>query len=306
MSKYDRLITLKEAVIFSNHAEENIRLQIERGLLKKYDRNGNLLNDPLRVKGFFKLSELLEVYDIDDPEAEKQKFFSRKLSKDSSRNIHPKKTIVLNSSEMDELNHIKEGSIDTWILFLQHSYEEKQVAMTFSEVSNSFVQNEVLEYLDYSSRIIKSQGNIIIHSIPTYIPYFGVKLTKVNFFFKYWIVYGTATPPTQNIKKFTPVANSILYYVKSPKKFRINRVRIPYRICSFCNEPLKDYGGKKHLRHVDGMVLSDVWHFENNQFHEKKSLHSLILKRLVDLSCDSSTTLLLAPFDGELPFELQK
>jgi len=304
MSKYDRLITLKEAVIFSNHAEENIRLQIERGLLKKYDKNGNLLDDPLRVKGFFKLSELMEVYDIDDPEAEKEKFLSRKLSKDSAKNIHPKKTIVLSSSEMDELSLIEEGSIDTWILFPHHSYNEKQVTMTFSEVSNSFLLNEVIVYLDHSSRILKSQGNIIIHSIPTYIPYFGVKLTKMNFFFKYWIVYGTATPPIRNRKKFIPVANSILYYVKTSRKFRINRVRIPYRICSFCNEPLKDYGGKKHLRHVDGMVLSDIWHFENDQ--SNNSLHSIILRRLVDLSCTSSTTLLLAPFDGELPLELQK
>ena len=91
--------------------------------------------------------------------------------------------------------------------------------------------------------------------------------------------------------------------MKSPKKFRINRVRIPYRICSFCSEPLKDYGGKKHLRHVDGMVISDIWHFEDDQIDSVNDIHSSILKRLIDLSCTSSTTLLLAPFDGEMPYE---
>ena len=94
--------------------------------------------------------------------------------------------------------------------------------------------------------------------------------------------------------------------MRSPKNFRINRVRIPYRHCSFCNEPLKDYGGKKHLRHVDGMVLSDVWHFENEHLTSDNDIHSSILKRLIDLSCTSSTTLLLAPFDGEIPYEFQK
>lgn len=82
-------------------------------------------------------------------------------------------------------------------------------------------------------------------------------------------------------------------------------MRIPYRFCSFCNEPLKDYGGKKHLRHVNGMVLSDVWHFEDKLI-SKNARHSTIIKRLIDLSCTSSTTLLLAPFDGEMPYELKK
>jgi hypothetical protein len=180
------------------------------------------------------------------------------------------------------------------------------MALTFSEVQESQVLKEVFEYLDHSTRIIKAKGNIIIHSIPNYTPYFGVKLTELGFFFKYWIVYPSAIHCKQKLMKFTPIANNILYFVKSLKNFRINRVRIPYRSCSFCNEPLKDYGGKKHLRHVDGMVLSDIWHFEDKLIDSNDTLHSAIVKRLIDLSCTSSTTLLLAPFDGEVPYELKK
>ncbi|MFX0208202.1 MAG: DNA methyltransferase [Candidatus Hodarchaeota archaeon] len=306
MSKYDRLITLKEAVMFSNHAEENIRLQIERGLLKKYDKNGRLLDDPLRVKGFFKLYEIMSVYNIKDPEVVKEKFFSRKQRQDSAKGIIPKATNAFSTSEMHKIDQIEDGSIDTWILFPRYSYNAKQMALSFVEVQESPVIKEVLEYLNHSSRILKAQGNIIIHSIPNYSPYFGVKLTELGFFFKYWIVYPSTIYSKQNLRKFIPTANSILYFVKSPKNFRINRVRIPYRFCSFCNEPLKDYGGKKHLRHVDGMVLSDVWHFEDTLLKSKTALHSTIVKRLMDLSCTSSTTLLLAPFDGEVPYELKK
>ncbi|UCG01386.1 MAG: hypothetical protein JSW11_17425 [Candidatus Heimdallarchaeota archaeon] len=303
MSKYDRLITLKEAVMFSNHAEENIRLQIERGLLKKYDKNGKLLNDPLRVKGFFKLSEIMSVYNIKDPEEVRKEFFARKKSPDSAKDILPENVIVLSSSEMNRMDHIVEGSIDTWILFPKYSLTEKQEPVTSTEVNKSPVLKDVLEYLNHSLRVLKTQGNIIIHAIPSYAPYFGVKLTKLGFFFKYWIVFNTAIPHKRNFRRFTPVANSILYYVRTPKNFRINRVRIPYRVCSFCNEPLKDYGGKKHLRHIEGMVLSDIWHFEKKQLTPENHLHSTILKRIIDLSSTSSTTLLLAPFDGEKPHE---
>ncbi len=303
MSKYDRLITLKEAVIFSNHAEENIRLQIERGSLKKYDKNGKPLKDPLRVKGYFKLSEIMSIYNIRDPEGVRERFFARKQSSDSAKDIRPSNIIALCSSEMNRLDRIEEDSIDTWILSPKYNPNEKQEAVVSTEVKNSSVLKEVNEYLKQSQRILKTHGNIIIHSIPRYIPYFGVTLGKMGFFFKYWMVYATATPFPHNLRKFTPVAKSILYYVKSPRNFRINRVRIPYRICSFCNEPLKDYGGKKHLRHVDGMVLSDVWHFEDSCINSENDLLSSILKRLIDLSCTSSTTLLLAPFDGEKPYE---
>ena len=303
MSKYDRLITLKEAVIFSNHAEENIRLQIERGLLNKYDKNGMQLDDPLRVKGFFKLSEIMKVYNIKDPEVVKEKFFSRKRSKDSEKDIHPKTINIFPTSGINKIRQIEEGSIDTWILFPRYSQDGKHLASSFSDVQESPILKEIFGYLKNYSKILKAQGNIIIHSIPRFAPYFGVKLIELGFFFKYWIVYPSATPCKQKLRKFTPIANSILYFVKTPKNFRINRVRIPYRVCSFCNDPLKDYGGKKHLRHIDGMVLSDIWHFEEDS---ENALHSTIVKRLIDLSCTSSTTLLLAPFDGEVPYELKK
>ena len=308
MARHDRLITLKEAVIYSNHAEENIRLQIERGLLKKYDKNGNPLKDPLRVKGFFKLSEVMSVYDIKDPEAIKERFLARKHRRDSVKDIIPKETIVFRSSEMNRLDQIEEKSVDTWILSPRFTLNEKQDTVTYSEISKSPILEKVLGSLKEAQRILKTHGNAIIHSIPCYLPYFGVNLNNIGFFFKYWIVYTAEKTDQQPSMKFASEANGILYYVKSPKNFRINRVRTPYRFCSFCNEPLKDYGGKKHLRHVDGMVLSDVWHLEHNPKGQNHpfNIPLAILRRLIDLSCTLESTLLLAPFDGEVPYEFRK
>ncbi|MFX0013120.1 MAG: DNA methyltransferase [Promethearchaeota archaeon] len=305
MPKRDRFITLKDAVIYSNHAEENIRLQIERGLLKKYDKNGTQLKNPLKVKGFFKLSELMAVYNIKDPEAGKERFLARKHRRDSVKDIIPSNFIVLQSSEMKKLAEIKDQSVDTWILFPKFTFKEKQDTSSYHNISNSSLIKEVYGYLEETLRILKSNGNVLIHSIPRYLPYFGVKLNHLGLYFKYWIVYSEEIPHVDVSRKYKSEANCILYYVKSPKKFRINRVRIPYRFCSFCNKPLKDYGGKKHLRHRNGMVLSDIWHpdFSSNQLITVNPLLSSVLKRLVDLSCTSTSTLLLAPYDGVNPYE---
>ena len=304
MSKLERLVTLKDAVIYTNHAEENIRLQISRGFLKKYDKQGNPLKDPLREKGFFKLSELMSVYDIkEDPEEVKKKFLIRKQKSDSAKNIITKEIHVLSSSEMNKLDQFEKDSIDTWVLAPEFDPSEKLKAVTFKEINKSPILDQVKKYLQETQRILKPNGNILIHSIPRYLPYFGVMLSEMGLFFKYWIVYAARIPHLQNLRKFTPDANGILYFVNSKKNFRINRVREPYRSCSFCSEPLKDYGGKKHLRHVDGMVISDVWHLE---FDSDSILPSSILKRLIDLSCNTESSLLLAPFDGEIPHELRK
>ncbi|UCE12329.1 MAG: hypothetical protein JSV04_09015 [Candidatus Heimdallarchaeota archaeon] len=306
MTKYDRLITLRDAVIYSNHAEENIRLHIERGLLKKYDRHGKLLKNPLRQKGFFKLSELMLVYNIKDPETVKKHFFERKQSIDSTKDVTPRKTIIINKSEMNKINQIEDHSIDTWILSPEFNPKERWNSTSYEEITGKTIRKKVLEYLKESERILKTRGNLLVHSIPQFLPYYGLMLEKVGLFFKYWIVYATEVPQVQNYKGFLPEANGILFYVKSSKNFRINRVREPYRDCSFCSDPLKDYGGKKHLRHKDGMIISDIWRLEYDSNLNSHAIPLSILRRLIDVSCTQESTLLLAPFDGEIAHELRE
>jgi len=310
MSDQDRLLTLKEAVIYSNHAEENIRLQIERGALQKYNKHGFPLENPLREKGFFKLSELMAVYDInEDPEVIKKRFLARKQNSDSVKNVCPLRIIVLKSSEIKLLDQIESKSIDTWILAPSFKMNDRWETTNYENITTSSHVKEIRLYLEESNRILKANSNLLIHSIPRYLPYYGIEVEKYDFFFKYWIIYpSNGFSQMKSMNKFIPEANGILYYVKSTKNFLINRVRDPYRNCSFCSKPLKDYGGKKHLRHKDGMVTSDIWHLEKD-FDLLKNpfdIPYLILKRLIDLSCTSHSTLLLAPFDGEIPNELRE
>ncbi len=82
MRNQEKLITLKEVVAYSNYAEENVRQIIVSGLLNKYDKFGKLFENPFRKKGFFRLLELLDVYNIrEDTEIIKNRFFKRKSKK---------------------------------------------------------------------------------------------------------------------------------------------------------------------------------------------------------------------------------
>ncbi len=305
MKENNRLITLKEAVMYSNHAEENIRLQIKNGLLRKYDKNGIALLDPLSKKGYFKLSELLIFFNIKNPEKVKKDFIKRKKQADGNKNIIPKNLVVLRSEEMFKLSEIKNKSIDTWIIPSNFKLIEKNESTSHSDLSNTSLQ-EIYSYFNESERILKSQGNILVHSISRYLPYLGLYLDNLGWYFKYWIVYSTKPLNKVSLSRFTPISNGILYFVRSKLKFRINKVRIPYRNCSHCYQPLKDYGGKKHLRHTDGMVVSDIWHLEIDQNTNSLSynIHPTVLRRLIDLSCNSDSSLLIAPFNGEVPLEL--
>lgn len=305
MKENNRLITLKEAVMYSNHAEENIRLQIKKGLLRKYDKNGNALSDPLSKKGYFKLSELLIFFNIKNPEKVKEDFIKRKKQTDGNSNIIPKNLVVLRSEEMFKLSEIKSKSIDTWIIASNFNLIEKNESTSHSDLSNNSLQ-KMYSYFNESERILKSQGNILVHSISRYLPYFGLYLDNLGWYFKYWIVYSTKPLTKVSLSKFTPISNGILYFVRSKSKFIINKIRIPYRNCSHCYKPLKDYGGKKHLRHTDGIVVSDIWHLEIDQNTNSLAynIHPTVLRRLIDLSCNSDSSLLIAPFNGEVPLEL--
>ena len=48
-------------------------------------------------------------------------------------------------------------------------------------------------------------------------------------------------------------------YTKNRDVLRHAKVRIAYEYCPFCDKTTKDYGGKKHLYHEYGTLMSDVW-----------------------------------------------
>jgi DNA modification methylase len=68
-----------------------------------------------------------------------------------------------------------------------------------------------------------------------------------------------AKPITLN-KFQLPVNHAeILVISKYKKSLKHTKTRIAYTFCPACDKTTKDYGGKKHLYHAFGTLISDVW-----------------------------------------------
>ncbi len=110
--------------------------------------------------------------------------------------------------------------------------------------------------LDECVRVLKHGGLLFVQGRPDYLPELGVYLDqRLNF--KYWIaIESTAQYRDQGLPS---VHAAVLLFTKGNERFNVKRTRFPHQHCAFCNRTLKDWGGKAHLMHPDGYVISDVW-----------------------------------------------
>ena len=110
--------------------------------------------------------------------------------------------------------------------------------------------------LDECVRVLKHGGLLFVQGRPDYLPELGVYLDqRLNF--KYWIaIESTAQHRDHGLPS---VHAAVLLFTKGNERFNVKRTRFPHQHCDFCNRSLKDWGGKAHLMHPDGYVISDVW-----------------------------------------------
>jgi DNA modification methylase len=110
--------------------------------------------------------------------------------------------------------------------------------------------------LDECVRVLKDGGLLFVQGRPEYLPELGVYLDqRLNF--KYWIaIESTAQHRDHGLPS---VHAAVLLFTKGNERFNVKRTRFPHQYCAFCNRTLKDWGGKAHLMHPDGYVISDVW-----------------------------------------------
>ncbi len=110
--------------------------------------------------------------------------------------------------------------------------------------------------LDECVRVLKNGGVLFVQGRPEYLPELGVHLDR-RLNFKYWIAIESQL---QRRKMGLPsVHAAVLLFTKGNGRFNIKRTRFPHQHCAFCKRTLKDWGGKSHLMHPDGYVISDVW-----------------------------------------------
>jgi DNA modification methylase len=103
---------------------------------------------------------------------------------------------------------------------------------------------------------ISKYKQVLVYDVPVALPFWYKLLSKKGFSFRYHIVIYFDS----NIEKNNLIISHVgVLYAFKGKKTYINKVRIPHQYCKFCGRTLKDWGGKKHLMHPEGVMISDVW-----------------------------------------------
>ncbi|HYP28847.1 MAG TPA: DNA methyltransferase [Blastocatellia bacterium] len=137
---------------------------------------------------------------------------------------------------------------------------------------------------------LSEDGLMFIYGLPQHLPRYASALSSA-LTFRYWIAARSATATRPG--GLRPEHSGLLLLSKASAA--VNRVRIPHARCRCCGESLKDWGGKSHLMHPRGAVLSDVW--MDLVVNSSDELPSEIFERILELACDGRRTslLLLAP-----------
>lgn len=163
------------------------------------------------------------------------------------------------------------------------------------------------EYLDWTKawiteacRVLKDDGSFFLYNIPRLLIH-STDILNEFAMFRHWIAWNSNGKPLG--KTLQPAHYGILYYTKSDDS-KYNDVRTPHKRCRVCDQFLKDYGGKEHLRHVFGPLLSDVWDDIHRVRHSSKRINDHpcqlpihLIERIILMSTDEGDVV-LDPFCG--------
>ncbi len=146
----------------------------------------------------------------------------------------------------DSLQNSKFKPNDT--CFLSLPYFNKNQKIDFSEVNhsiNSFISSA------------KNNSTIVILTSPFYASYLLSEITD-SATLKIWFAL-TTEDITQKEGQLENTHSALLVLKKDKNRLIHTKTRIAYSFCPQCERTTKDYGGKKHLYHEYGTLMSDVW-----------------------------------------------
>lgn len=75
---------------------------------------------------------------------------------------------------------------------------------------------------------------------------------------KLWIAIKLDKPIVEH-NKLNQAHTALLIFTRYKESLKHTKTRIGYTYCPCCEKTTKDYGGKKHLYHEFGTLMSDVW-----------------------------------------------
>lgn len=199
------------------------------------------------------------------------------------------------SHELDILRQSNE-IFDVILVLPQLDRATKGKSFKFHPEEHFEYLSKIYEWLDVSYSHLDKYGSMLVYDIPQWLPYFAKHLHS-RMIFKYWI---TIKNPTSKIGTIFPSFHEgVILFVNNKTNFTLNTVRYPHIFCSQCKDYLADWGGKKHLRHSYGSVISDVWDDREDFIDDEYGLAPHTLARFLELTCESNFRVLLAAYDGE-------
>lgn len=116
----------------------------------------------------------------------------------------------------------------------------------------------IISDLNFFIEHLGENATISILSSPLFIAEFLSKLTN-KAYIKLWVGVKLIEP-VNTTKGQLPQHHAALAVITRYKEaLKHAKTRIAYTFCPFCEKTTKDYGGKKHLYHEYGTIMSDVW-----------------------------------------------
>lgn len=172
---------------------------------------------------------------------------------------------------------------------LHFKAEDRYSPFNAKRTANDRMAERNVGLLREAAHALDENGLMFIYGLPRDLACYATALSN-DLAFRYWIAVRAAT--SQKADHLRPEHTGLLLMSKPGAS--MNRIRIPHARCRHCDETLKDWGGKAHLMHPDGVALSDVW--MDMVVDPDDRLPVEVFERIMDMSSsrDRSTLLLLA------------
>lgn len=111
--------------------------------------------------------------------------------------------------------------------------------------------------LNYFLHSTNKNATVAILTSPIFAADFCAQLSNL-LHLKLWIAVKLENP-IAHLDYLTEQHASLLVLTRYEESLKHAKTRIGYNYCSCCDKTTKDYGGKKHLYHEFGTLMSDVW-----------------------------------------------
>jgi DNA modification methylase len=145
-------------------------------------------------------------------------------------------------------------TIDVCVASLACDGEERFAPFNSHGKKISATTERNVKLLRQAAMNLADDGLLFIYGLPARLAPYAVALADL-LTFRYWIAVRTAT--SEKTGGLRPEHTGLLLLSKAGAT--LNKIRLSHSMCRACGRTLKDWGGKSHLMHPQGVTLSDVW-----------------------------------------------